>query len=320
MVDSAVPERCAIQRSSSVPLSSRTFAKTVAQELFGEEMKYCTELGHEAEKVFQRSNLRQQLMVEKPKCGTKELSIEETLPAPPAAADVNSNGTTGEAPARFPLMAQPLPRPLDLAKTLENNRAVAAKMITAKAGKGMNSEGKISCVKAFSHSRSGSGTSCCTSTTASVQNPGSIGHPFICNRPCLFFAAGECSAGQSCTFCHLDHGRRPSHLDKRGRQQLAGMEWKELLAAALPVLQQKARRGGFHKHASELFATLTAVRNREASGYWESTLPPSLAALPFRSLLGYVRQGLDAESSEAVSAHMDVVRDRIGYSFSDRSS
>jgi len=292
----------------------------VAQELFGEEMKYCTELSHEAEKVFQRSNLRQQLMVEKPRCSTIELSIEETLPAPPAAAGANSNGAIGEVSARFPSTGQSLPRPLDLAKTLENNRSVAAKMIKAKAGKGMQSEEKFSCSKAFSHRRSASGTSCCTSTTASVQNPGSSGHPFICNRPCLFFAAGECSAGQSCTFCHLDHDRRPSHLDKRGRQQLASMEWKELLAAALPVLQQKARRGGFHKHASELFTTLTAVRNREASGYWEATLPPSLAALPFRSLLGYVRQGLDTESAEAVSGNMDLVRERIGYSFSDRSA
>jgi len=75
--------------------------------------------------------------------------------------------------------------------------------------------------------------------TAAVCNLGSIGHPNLCLRPCLYFAAGNCSNGDSCAFCHLGHPKRPAHLDKRHREMLREMPLQQSAALVLPVLRQK---------------------------------------------------------------------------------
>eukprot|EP00445_Apocalathium_hangoei_P021785 CAMPEP_0203912232 /NCGR_PEP_ID=MMETSP0359-20131031/53322_1 /ASSEMBLY_ACC=CAM_ASM_000338 /TAXON_ID=268821 /ORGANISM="Scrippsiella Hangoei, Strain SHTV-5" /LENGTH=117 /DNA_ID=CAMNT_0050838123 /DNA_START=18 /DNA_END=368 /DNA_ORIENTATION=+ len=31
--------------------------------------------------------------------------------------------------------------------------------------------------------------------------PGSIGHPQLCDRPCLYFAKNECANGMDCEYC-----------------------------------------------------------------------------------------------------------------------
>mmetsp|Transcript_58480 Transcript_58480/g.169683 ORF Transcript_58480/g.169683 Transcript_58480/m.169683 type:complete len:175 (+) Transcript_58480:93-617(+) len=36
-------------------------------------------------------------------------------------------------------------------------------------------------------------------------NGGSIGHPVICSRPCLYYTLGECANGDACAFCHMPH-------------------------------------------------------------------------------------------------------------------
>jgi len=76
-------------------------------------------------------------------------------------------------------------------------------------------------------------------TVAAGSNLGSIGHPNLCLRPCLYFAVGNCSNGDACAFCHLDHPKRPAHLDKRHREMLRGMPLQQSAALVLPVLQQK---------------------------------------------------------------------------------
>jgi len=74
---------------------------------------------------------------------------------------------------------------------------------------------------------------------AAEQNPGSLGHPHLCLRPCLFFAAGECSSGDSCHYCHLSHERRPAHLDKKHREMLRDMPLQTCAWLMLPVLRRK---------------------------------------------------------------------------------
>eukprot|EP00913_Durusdinium_trenchii_P020942 g19678.t1 len=54
-------------------------------------------------------------------------------------------------------------------------------------------------------------------------NPGSVGHPEVCNRPCIFFAAGNCQNGEGCPYCHLDHAHRPPHLDKKQRMMMLAL-------------------------------------------------------------------------------------------------
>ncbi|CAE8612514.1 unnamed protein product, partial [Polarella glacialis] len=53
--------------------------------------------------------------------------------------------------------------------------------------------------------------------------PGSLGHPELCTRPCLYFASGRCVNDINCGFCHLPHAARPSHLDKRSRLLLKSL-------------------------------------------------------------------------------------------------
>jgi len=72
------------------------------------------------------------------------------------------------------------------------------------------------------------------------SNPGSVGHPSLCNRPCLYYAAGNCENGTDCGFCHLPHPKRPVRLDKRHREALKRTPFYELVAIMLPVLKEKA--------------------------------------------------------------------------------
>jgi len=72
-------------------------------------------------------------------------------------------------------------------------------------------------------------------------NPGSIGHPELCPRPCLYYPMGQCVNGSECDFCHLPHPKRPSHLDKRHREMLRQLPFNKCAALVLPVLTEKVR-------------------------------------------------------------------------------
>jgi len=71
-------------------------------------------------------------------------------------------------------------------------------------------------------------------------NLGSIGHPALCSRPCLYFATGECANGESCEFCHMGHSKRPPHLNKQHREQLRDMEASRAKALILPIVRTKS--------------------------------------------------------------------------------
>eukprot|EP00927_Polykrikos_kofoidii_P084100 TRINITY_DN8779_c0_g1_i2.p1 TRINITY_DN8779_c0_g1~~TRINITY_DN8779_c0_g1_i2.p1 ORF type:complete len:828 (+),score=188.03 TRINITY_DN8779_c0_g1_i2:1195-3678(+) len=74
---------------------------------------------------------------------------------------------------------------------------------------------------------------------AAPTNPGSVGHPHICRRPCLYFTSNICSNGDRCGFCHMPHPKRPVRLDKRQREALNRMPYDELLAMLVPVIKSK---------------------------------------------------------------------------------
>jgi len=75
-------------------------------------------------------------------------------------------------------------------------------------------------------------------------NPGSIGHPDLCPRQCLYFAKGSCTNGNDCQFCHMPHPKRPVRFDKRHREILKKMPFDELLSVMMPVLKVKAAGAG----------------------------------------------------------------------------
>ena len=74
---------------------------------------------------------------------------------------------------------------------------------------------------------------------AVLVNPGSVGHPELCRRPCLHFTAGYCGHGSSCNFCHETHPQKAAKLDKRQREIMQNLHSKE--AAALIFEYVKAR-------------------------------------------------------------------------------
>eukprot|EP00443_Scrippsiella_acuminata_P003251 CAMPEP_0115319610 /NCGR_PEP_ID=MMETSP0270-20121206/79861_1 /TAXON_ID=71861 /ORGANISM="Scrippsiella trochoidea, Strain CCMP3099" /LENGTH=305 /DNA_ID=CAMNT_0002739321 /DNA_START=11 /DNA_END=925 /DNA_ORIENTATION=+ len=91
-------------------------------------------------------------------------------------------------------------------------------------------------------------------------NPGSVGHPTLCLRPCLHFAAGKCKNGDSCSFCHLSHPKRPASLDKQQRQVLQEMSVVQQSAAlVLPVLKQKLTAVDTSQETVALFAEIATA-------------------------------------------------------------
>jgi hypothetical protein len=73
-------------------------------------------------------------------------------------------------------------------------------------------------------------------------NFGSLGHPELCNRPCLFFAGGSCANGNDCTFCHLHHPGRQTHLDKRNRLAFMSMSLQLRKTIVWSALRSRARQ------------------------------------------------------------------------------
>eukprot|EP00913_Durusdinium_trenchii_P020321 g19091.t1 len=75
------------------------------------------------------------------------------------------------------------------------------------------------------------------SDLSSTSNPGSVGHPELCRRPCIYFAAGQCRNSADCNFCHLSHTHRSATLDKNQRQLI-----KDRVEHSTGGRQEKTRR------------------------------------------------------------------------------
>mmetsp|Transcript_125974 Transcript_125974/g.350968 ORF Transcript_125974/g.350968 Transcript_125974/m.350968 type:complete len:508 (-) Transcript_125974:253-1776(-) len=150
---------------------------------------------------------------------------------------------------------------------------------------------------------------------ASAPNIGSRGHPFLCVRPCLFFAQGRCLSGGSCTYCHSVHESKP-HLDKNGREMFRRLTFKQRASVALPVLRQMADSQGFGAEAVELLAALEdSARTMPGSGspspavstaQARQRLLKSLRGLSFRTLLARVCE--DAPEGMQCTARNGVAR------------
>ncbi|CAE7703644.1 PGC [Symbiodinium pilosum] len=72
------------------------------------------------------------------------------------------------------------------------------------------------------------------------QSRGSAGHPEVCRRPCVFLAAGRCSQGDTCGYCHREHNEARARPDKKQRALLGGLSEPELFDILLPHLQVRA--------------------------------------------------------------------------------
>lgn len=128
--------------------------------------------------------------------------------------------------------------------------------------------------------------------SAAICNPGSAGHPELCMRPCIYFASGHCTNGNTCEFCHLGHPKRPVHLDKRHRELLRSMATADVSALVLPVIKSKVDEIAPSEFArqlvNELYSRLGVDFNLlepVATNRHQRMLVLTLNAMSLRSLL-----------------------------------
>mmetsp|Transcript_99828 Transcript_99828/g.291260 ORF Transcript_99828/g.291260 Transcript_99828/m.291260 type:complete len:877 (+) Transcript_99828:58-2688(+) len=102
-----------------------------------------------------------------------------------------------------------------------------------------------------------------------AENPGSIGHPNLCPRACIYFTVGKCANGRDCGFCHMPHPKRPVRLDKRHREALKRMPFGELVALMLPMLKAKALQLMKEAEAQGVESSLGGEGAAAAAGFLE---------------------------------------------------
>eukprot|EP00928_Gymnodinium_smaydae_P089222 TRINITY_DN73210_c0_g1_i1.p1 TRINITY_DN73210_c0_g1~~TRINITY_DN73210_c0_g1_i1.p1 ORF type:complete len:468 (-),score=69.08 TRINITY_DN73210_c0_g1_i1:562-1914(-) len=93
---------------------------------------------------------------------------------------------------------------------------------------------------------------------------GSVGHPEMCSRPCVFAAVGQCENGFSCPFCHLPHVKAV-HLDKKRRDALKRMTYEERVATILPLVQMKLVEMQLDQHLLQDVADI--IRTLQSSNF-----------------------------------------------------
>eukprot|EP00930_Biecheleria_cincta_P081318 TRINITY_DN7016_c0_g1_i1.p1 TRINITY_DN7016_c0_g1~~TRINITY_DN7016_c0_g1_i1.p1 ORF type:complete len:338 (-),score=66.56 TRINITY_DN7016_c0_g1_i1:298-1251(-) len=133
---------------------------------------------------------------------------------------------------------------------------------------------------------------------------GSVGHPEICRRPCIYFARGDCQNGAACGYCHLDHAGRVSHLDKRNRDMLKKMAFADVLSLVLKLAWKRAQDTGM---MSKACGVLQVLEN------WSLTKPPAITVgtaemkrlqwllqnLPFSGLIILLLKKRSSDESQA---------------------
>eukprot|EP00445_Apocalathium_hangoei_P002036 CAMPEP_0203856250 /NCGR_PEP_ID=MMETSP0359-20131031/10073_1 /ASSEMBLY_ACC=CAM_ASM_000338 /TAXON_ID=268821 /ORGANISM="Scrippsiella Hangoei, Strain SHTV-5" /LENGTH=382 /DNA_ID=CAMNT_0050772843 /DNA_START=73 /DNA_END=1221 /DNA_ORIENTATION=- len=155
-----------------------------------------------------------------------------------------------------------------------------------------------------------------------ICSQGSVGHPELCSRPCLYFAMGSCDKGESCEFCHMAHTKRPVHLDKRQRELLRSMSPWEWAALVLPILQKKIES---LDDSLETKAMLIDIASSCGIALGSVTLAVpqrsqrmmilTMRSMSLRSLLTAVQRGLSERGhqvEEAVDALLRRVRRQAG--------
>jgi len=169
-----------------------------------------------------------------------------------------------------------------------------------------------------------------TGGEVNAHNPGSQGHPELCNRPCLFFAQGTCSSFDTCEFCHLPHKKRLAHLDKRHRDMLHELPLDRWTTLVLPMLRSRVLAvDGSPAMAGLLDGIWLACRGRpgfeegeeDRQAPWtsrsERMVYLKLKSMGLRSLIATVQRSLSLRGLE-VDNSMDTILHRLrGLSASD---
>eukprot|EP00928_Gymnodinium_smaydae_P095163 TRINITY_DN8138_c0_g2_i1.p1 TRINITY_DN8138_c0_g2~~TRINITY_DN8138_c0_g2_i1.p1 ORF type:complete len:476 (+),score=22.58 TRINITY_DN8138_c0_g2_i1:163-1428(+) len=134
---------------------------------------------------------------------------------------------------------------------------------------------------------------------ASMQNSGSLGHPELCGRPCIRIVTGSCFHGSSCGFCHLPHGERVVHLDRKKREMLKRMTLGKRVATILPVVRQRVIQLGLDQECVQMINEILLQVCGE-NGLLHSN-EGSWTKFTLRTLLGMLKPDTDETSSELLN-------------------
>ena len=150
---------------------------------------------------------------------------------------------------------------------------------------------------------------------------GSVGHPEVCRRPCVYFNRGFCQSGAACTYCHCQHADRDPKPDKKQRTTLDEIAQAQLLTLVLHFLRQRAEATGIADKAAGVLAILEQERRfwRGESEFAESAMDSKarklgkvMARMSFGALLSLASHRLDRDEFQRnLSQEMEVLRQSV---------
>ena len=150
---------------------------------------------------------------------------------------------------------------------------------------------------------------------------GSVGHPEVCRRPCVYFNRGFCQSGAACTYCHCQHTDRDPKPDKKQRTTLDEITQAQLLTLVLRFLRQRAEATGMADKATGVLAIL-----EQELRFWQGEsevveaamdnkarkLGKVMARMSFGALLSLASHRLDREEFQhLLSQEMEVLRQSV---------
>jgi predicted transcriptional regulator len=125
-----------------------------------------------------------------------------------------------------------------------------------------------------------------------LPSQGSLGHPEVCRRPCIYYIAGHCENGNGCAYCHMEHIEKMPKLDKRQRSTVQSLSRPQLLDLVRQFCYTKAEQAGFLDEAAEI-VDLLATQSRGAQPLAKilpdrdlRNLHRTLARMNFSNLIG----------------------------------
>mmetsp|Transcript_87813 Transcript_87813/g.253242 ORF Transcript_87813/g.253242 Transcript_87813/m.253242 type:complete len:331 (+) Transcript_87813:64-1056(+) len=135
-------------------------------------------------------------------------------------------------------------------------------------------------------------------------NAGSLGHPALCSRPCLYFPAGQCANGESCEYCHMAHTQRSPHLNKRHRDQFRNLGGVAARALIMPLVKEKALALDASDETALAVDRLARECGAEEPAFVPmpregSSLRAALRGMNLTALLLILRRSLSPDANEA---------------------
>mmetsp|Transcript_63441 Transcript_63441/g.148583 ORF Transcript_63441/g.148583 Transcript_63441/m.148583 type:complete len:415 (-) Transcript_63441:7-1251(-) len=153
-------------------------------------------------------------------------------------------------------------------------------------------------------------------------NAGSLGHPELCRKPCLFHERGECENGSACGYCHFQHLRRPAVPDRCQRSLIRRLSLPQLIVFVMPHVRTRASRAGLTAAMSvviELLETTLAdsnlfINNDVMQQFESSRMDNLLERMNIMSLLCLVMNNShDQKFANQLEAEIKEVRAECGF-------